>query len=650
MASSIKDNPGPGEYNTSGGIALPLQVKKDSNHGLASISYSKSMPSMPPKRDPKLIRYTGRGSDRPGPADTKQDASRNQRTTDFHASPTQRTLFAHNVSIDNFMPHPGDPAPGLYKTTGEIHRGKGIVSAFKSLTPQVPQPWLKDGPGPGTYHDEASDGAEEKALPHGSFRSASGRGQSWQSVLHPYTHPDFVYKVPGPGKYPSAHGFAGEKTRRARHSSDPTERKFHGVHQPHQMIALRDTDGLKLWGFDTSDERSCNKPDRDNGVPSLAYNIEDSMGQSMKSNIKELGKNGKTPFTSSADRFARSFASVSTGDCPGPGEHQNIEKKSEFYNMKGEPSASGFRSGTARLPRDPAEKEAMQKPSPGSYEAFDKVNYRNKFRQPKSQHLSFGSGGSRWNPNEVFSGKKHTPNPGPGEYSPRLSVGNVALGNIGSTNRDLSVLPRVRAPGPGQYDSHGTTMHIMTYNVTGPDAARRAHGYYQNSMEPPNIGGGAGGGITGTRSRLGEAAGGAGANAAQIDAMVRERGKVKKQGTGSVSSPQSETPSPKRTTSPKGVRIVASDDHLSPAMKTAVGTAFVTEPIGLAKGWTLGKATSPVHQATSQPEEQGEQKEQQQQESAQNATSDTVEGDKPDPVEKPVPTDTETIAAAVEAS
>merc|ERR1711976_750955 len=129
-----------------------------------------------------------------------------------------------------------------------------------------------------------------------------------------------------------------------------------------------------------------------------------------------------------------------------------------------------------------------------------KVNYRNKFRRPKVQHLSFGSGGSRWNPNEVFVGKKHIPNPGPGEYSPRLST-NVSLGSIGSTRRDLAALPPGSSPGPGQYETHGTTMHLMTYNVSGPEAARRAQGYYQSVMEPPNIGGGAGGGITGTRSR-----------------------------------------------------------------------------------------------------------------------------------------------------
>jgi len=297
-------------------------------------------------------------------------------------------------------------------------------------------------------------------------------------------------------------------------------------------------------------------------------------------------------------------------------------------------------------------------------------------------------------------GKKHIEIPGPGEYTPRLSVCNVSLGNIGSTSRDLAALPRSVAPGPGQYDTHGTTMHLMTYNVSGPEAARRAQalsnslqGNYQ-MLEPPNIGGGAGGGITGTRSRLGQCSGGSGVNAAAVDVAVRERGsKVKQDGSGSQS--QSGTSSPKRTTSPKGARISASEEafYLSPTTKDIVGTTFVTEPIGLAKGWTLGKANSPVPQATSQPEEQGEQQEQQQRQlttdqpvpeavmengehrrelvaeeeqdravddcmetanidesNVVTSTGDTVEVDKVDSVEAVFATDTETVVVAVETS
>merc|ERR1711988_310449 len=45
----------------------------------------------------------------------------------------------------------------------------------------------------------------------------------------------------------------------------------------------------------------------------------------------------------------------------------------------------------------------------------------------------------------------------------------------------------------------------------------------QRGMEPPNIGGGAGGGIAGTRARLGQCPGGAGANALASDSALWEQ-------------------------------------------------------------------------------------------------------------------------------
>merc|ERR1719272_618920 len=52
----------------------------------------------------------------------------------------------------------------------------------------------------------------------------------------------------------------------------------------------------------------------------------------------------------------------------------------------------------------------------------------------------------------------------------------------------------------------------MTYNVSAQEALSRSQGGWRVGQETPNIGGGAGGGIAGTRSRLGQSHGGAGAN------------------------------------------------------------------------------------------------------------------------------------------
>lgn len=512
MASTIKDNPGPGEYSTSGNLAKALQVKKDSSHGLASISYSKSMPSMPPKRDPKLQRYSGHETDAIGPGDydgTIPDSLRRTKVaTNFHTSLSQRKPYEQSGVPDG-------PGPGAFRVERDMQ--KGTTSGFRSEVKQVPSMVTQDGPGPGTY-EELSVGSmsaptEDKPLAFSGLRSTSDRSQSWQLLDQPFTHPEYVHKVPGPGHYPARHGFGSEKTRRARSTSDIVDtRKYHGVHQPHQVISLRDTDGLKLWGFDTSDEKC--KPVKDNGVPTANYNIDESMGQSLKAKLREPAKLGrKGPFGSTGERFGKgSFIEQDTGPCPGPGQHQNVETKDNFYSLRGEQTVRSFRSGLPRFPRDFSIDNSPM-PEPCTYEPSDKVNYRNKFRRARSDHLSFGSGASRWDPNEVVGGQKHSTNPGPGGYNPALVVGNIP-GGAKSTCQRISKaptpndVPSWKSVGPGHYNTHGTTMHGMTYNVSGPDAAWRAQGWTKNVMEPPNIGGGAGGGISATRSRLGNGPGG----------------------------------------------------------------------------------------------------------------------------------------------
>merc|ERR1719215_1290270 len=152
------------------------------------------------------------------------------------------------------------------------------------------------------------------------------------------------------------------------------------------------------------------------------------MGQSMQAKLREpikIGKNGV--FGSQSERICQIGVNPNKGASePGPGEHQNIEKRGDLAGrLKGE--SNSFKSGQSRLPRNPME-DKSPKPCPGSYEAFDKVNYRSPFRQPKNNHLSFGSSAGRWNPNETFSGQKYMDFPGQGAHDPQLAVGNIRGG------------------------------------------------------------------------------------------------------------------------------------------------------------------------------------------------------------------------------
>jgi hypothetical protein len=529
----VKENPGPGEYVVVGNLVQPLQVKMDSSHGLSSVSFSKSMPSMPPTRDPKLMRYSGKEHDKIGPGDYEGTIPRSMctkrinQTANFHASPSQRKLFQHTASIDNRMPHPDEPAPGTYITEGKLERGAS--APFLSKTPQAPPMGSnQETPAPGEYYDGLQDpkfaavSAEDKQLAFASNRSQSQRSESWQLLANPFTHPEYIYKVPGPGTYPNRPGFNCGKTRRARSQTDvidPRNNKYHAVHQPQQMVALRDSDGLKLCGFESCDEKSSNKPNKECLTTSCAYNLEDSMGQSIMSgkNRESLKVGKKGVFGSQAHRFHGFPLDPPPGICPGPGEHQDLSKRDGYYELKGVQTRTSFNSRLHRLPVDPLADRTWEKPSPGSYEAFDKVNYRNKFRRAKTDHLSFGSSASRWNPGETFVGQKFEANPGPGNYDPAEAIGNV-LGGAKTSSQRSEV--KHAGLGPGIYNTHGSTMHKMTYNVSGPDAAARAQAGGRSLMEPPNVGGGAGGGISATKARLGLSAGGAGANQVAADDKV----------------------------------------------------------------------------------------------------------------------------------
>merc|ERR1719162_1631705 len=111
----------------------------------------------------------------------------------------------------------------------------------------------------------------------------------------------------------------------------------------------------------------------------------------MMSNLKEPAKLGKKGiFGSQADRFSgfamydgkrfplRPPVTIS----PGPGEHQDLSRRDGFHDLKGTHTVAVFKSKQHRLPRD-ITIDRSQKPDPGAYEAFDKVNYRNKFRRAK---------------------------------------------------------------------------------------------------------------------------------------------------------------------------------------------------------------------------------------------------------------------------
>jgi len=550
LPSSIAENPGPGAYT----LNRSITTRPDSSlcvegfsRGPPVVGLSQSMPSFPPLRDPQLVRFSGRGcvvdprqrirpehKDQLGPGDYEHHSQDSKvvnkagRTADFHASDSNRQLFEPTVAIENTMTDPVNPGPGTYSNISR-QLTKSTTQPFLSKTPQLCGNAVTNKiPGPGTYPDEegaspAAEPAEQPLAFSGARAGSSGRCASWPSQLgvrsdthrtgwyrpaltQPYSDPDFIF-FPGPGYYPKQQSFSGEKMKRARHSRVQANqlRKFHAVHTPHQQIALRDTDGAMLAGFDATEQRGCLVPLREVGVGPGQYSSDESMGQSMQSVLKKRGAVGRRGvFGTCQDRF-HGFAAGALDFTGEPGTAPSGPTLLASPGA-GAPSKMSFKSGVPKNPRDLAVEDPSLKPAPGNYEAFDGVNYKSKFRRPKTEHLSFGSSSSRWRSKETFAEP-----PGPGEYEPKSLQSNVGGAAKITTDRKLDQPPPGHPDGlggdslgPGKYNVDTSTLLRKTFNASGEDAARKAQGRPPAGAKAATIlpGGGAGGGAAGNRSRL----------------------------------------------------------------------------------------------------------------------------------------------------
>jgi hypothetical protein len=105
-------------------------------------------------------------------------------------------------------------------------------------------------------------------------------------------------------------------------------------------------------------------------------------------------------------------------------------------------------------------------PGPTSYENNKTVNYRSPFRHPRTEHLSFTSGKSRFDDKEIFHGQKYNFNPGPGDYE-TLKRSKSLPGAASTRSRRLheASCGTRKDVGPGTYNIEGTMLK-KTFNVT----------------------------------------------------------------------------------------------------------------------------------------------------------------------------------------
>lgn len=489
VASTVLENPGPGNYAVARDMDLRAErPRPEPDSKPPPLGVSESAPTIPAARDPATLRFSGRPDQSVGPGDYEVDGGgigHASRRTNFHKSRSERDLLKQTGNADMVK----NPGPGTYNVRTRLN--KGVSGPFKSKSEQSMSLIMKDNvPGPGTYAvdkspRELSPSSKEKVKPFPGLRSTTERPGTHRLMEQPFTDSDSFRMSLGPGHYPIAGMGPSGSHRRSRSVSGVLGTTFHAVHTPHQMKALADSDGAPVCGFKASKVRDCNRPMlKDAGGPGQ-YNHHEAMGQCFASTLKEkkkIGKNGA--FGSQADRFFGSAASPASVGMPGPDSYTLPAKSSV-------PNPSGFKDTSERTSW-----ASSSGPGPGTYEAFNSVDYKSKYKKNRTEHLCFGAGGVRKTFTDDASGSAV---PGPGHYAPgRMHAPRVVGAAVSSEAKGLPV-GQAGGLGPGHYEVSGSMLRD-TFNATYPAAAKRMQGK-PFTLDAPT-GGGAGGGLAGARKRM----------------------------------------------------------------------------------------------------------------------------------------------------
>jgi len=316
--------------------------------------------------------------------------------------------------------------------------------------------------------------------------------------------------VPGPGHYPNPKSiFKGDKSRRARASSDMSQKKYLGVHSPQQLMLLKESDAAPIAIFGCTESRPCLSPEKvERAAGPHEYDRNASVGQSVSANLREavrIGQGGAFSSTKKGDRFYGTCLAPTRG-LPDPGEYHHLHQ-AEDHNTSVDSAGGAFRSGVPQLPPDHSV-DNKPKPGPGWYEAPSAIRVRRPsgLKQGKTEHLCFGSSRERFGGAE---GPEPTwkSNPGPGEYDAKKAGRRVGGATKSTSNR--SSFGQGEGPGPGRYEV-SKSLYKRTFNSTGETAGLQIRHVAQGGtldddipgVLAPSPGGGAGGGMAGRVHRL----------------------------------------------------------------------------------------------------------------------------------------------------
>lgn len=483
--STILLNPGPGTHNIKTSWTSP--PKELPSKALPVLEMSKTVPSIPPQRiapgegdareaDPDMsaikMKFTGKGEDKAGPGEYTLGGEHVTHklapsAAIWTASQSQRNLFEPSCAIENKLPSRMNPGPDAYNPhkPPDPESSKEATFQFASKTPMSHQKTLKKeaaDPGPGAY--VIDQWKEVAGKENGKFGSSSNRcGWARQAFQQPFTDP-YNWSVVGPGHYPEPKScFVAPQRGSSTTDTALNKSKIHGVHHPNQIIALQEVTG-PLHAFNSTDIRPCNKKaQQTTPAPGHHYN-EASVGFSMTANLKERAAVGKKGvFGTTADRFHGGM--MVTKDSVDPCKYDHHE-----HGKQEEAPKSMFQSTIPRFKPEKGKGEVYlvgkkQNPGPADYVNNKTVNYRSPFRHPRTEHLSFTSGRSRFDDKEVFAGQRYNSNPGPGDYEMKRSKSLPGAARTRSQRSPLASSATMKEVGPGSYNIQGTMLK-KTFNVT----------------------------------------------------------------------------------------------------------------------------------------------------------------------------------------
>lgn len=521
--STIEKNPGPGTYPNAGHQNLGRARSKDARGPVKPVLevMEKSMPSIPlmkllPGQAPEnedsavdvanvVMRHTGDRGDTAGPGEYDMKTAivaRTERTTAFHMSKLTRSLWEPSVAINNLLPPRENPGPGAYEKRGmseaivpKAEEGELVntyqFSSKSAMAHQVEVPTERVQPGPGQYEtpgdiDRGARSARDRSTQRGGatqFGSMTERTSTLNRLGNqPYKDPYSMRNVPGPGHYTeaqSAFPVDPKKKEAEKAMPDARRKKIHGVHHPSIVIALSEAQG-PLQAFNCTDDRPCNKTSDARTPAPWQYNKDTARGHSMAAELREKAKVGRRgAFGTCADRFYGSPLDGKQG-LPDPGMEAGSEGGMGATSGANSEPRAVFQSSSNRFHSAPGPREdqaiklgSADTPAPGSYMVEKEPNYRSPFRQPRADHLSFGSGKTRFDATkvaeDVFSGHMMgLQNPGPGVYNnvPPVKSRAGGVGMAKASRREVKVGSTTTTVGPGSYGDIDTQLLKKTYNVT----------------------------------------------------------------------------------------------------------------------------------------------------------------------------------------